>query len=125
MTKSSHAFVRFNNLMRAFNKGDPKNLSGKSIHPEAVAILAYVSSQNDHGLSPTITQVVQKLEFGTTPTVQRRVKELHKSGFIEIVGGNDKRHRLLNVTPEGDAYLNECSRLLKAALAECTAPCSC
>ena len=58
MNKSSQVFVRFLNLYRALNKGYTKP-GAMSIHQEAVAILVFVSAQNELAQYPTITKIVQ------------------------------------------------------------------
>ena len=124
MKKSSHTFVRFLNLFRALNNNyADKGVS--TIHQEAVAILAYVSEEHSNGRCTTITKVVQQIEFGTPPTIQRRLKELVALEFIVLCKGDDKRHRLLKVTEQGDAYLRDCSKLLGDVVRPCSCDCSC
>lgn len=125
MKKNSHAFVRFLNLFRALNKDCIEGSGYSQIHHEAVAILVFVSAENHCAVYPTITKVVQAIEFGTPPTIQRRLKELLTLGFVEFCEGEDKRHRLLRVTVKGDAYLNECSKLLERSLEPCVKDCKC
>lgn len=116
MKNSSQPFVRFINLFRILNKEIAKDNSQLAIHQEAVAILAFVFDQNEANVLPTITKVVQELEFGTPPTIQRRLGELFALDFLDVSEGQDKRHRLLKVTPSGEAYLSHCSKLLQMAL---------
>lgn len=124
MNKSSQVFVRFLNLYRALNKGYTKT-GAMGIHQEAIAILVFVSAQNELAQYPTITKIVQQMEFGTPPTIQRRLSELITLGFIEFCDGDDKRHRLLKVTVEGDAYLKACSKLMHDVVrpGSCDCPC--
>lgn len=125
MKKNSHSFVRFLNLFRALNSGvaDPSGAIG--IHQEAVAILAFIYAENERASYPTITKIVQKIEFGAPPTIQRRLKELQGLRFIEFCGGVDKRHKLIRVTEEGNDYLGLCSKLLEDALSPCVKNCAC
>lgn len=125
MKSSSHSFVRFFNLYRVLNKDVSSGIVGASIHQEAVAILAFVSLENEMSVYPTITKVVQQIDFGTPPTIQLRLKELFELGFLEISEGDDKRHRLLRVTVKGEAYLASCSELLKTALERSARGCGC
>lgn len=125
MKKSSHSFVRFLNLFRTLNNNFVDTAGVVGIHQEAVAILAFVSFENERADHPTITKIVQKIEFGTPPTIQRRLKELLALRFVEFCEGEDKRHRLLRVTPEGNAYLKACSKLLEDALEPCVRDGSC
>jgi hypothetical protein len=116
MIKSSHAFVRFLNLYRSLRQESETSDALKPQHPEAVAILAFVSAQNELGIATTATHIVQKNEFGTPPTIQRRMKELLDSRFIEFYEGSDKRQRLLRSTTSGENYLEKCSKLMFEAL---------
>lgn len=115
MSKSSRPFVRFLNLYRTMNENDHYR-QGKQMHPEAVAILAYVSSKEEIGQHTTISHVVKKNVFGAPPTVQRRIQELLDCKFIEFYAGTDKRHRLLKISTTGEKYLQDCSDLMQEAL---------
>lgn len=117
MSKSSHPFVRFLNLYRTMNECDHSH-QGKPLHPEAVAILAYISSNDESGKHTTISHIVKKNEFGAPPTVQRRIHELLGCKLIEFYTGIDRRHRLLRVSPAGEKYLQDCSDLMLEALAK-------
>lgn len=123
MKKSSHAFVRFLNLYRALNQTSSAEEPSRPQHPEAVAILAFISAQNELGFATTMTHIVQKIEFGTPPTIQRRMKELLDCQFIEFYEGSDKRQRLLRSTASGEDYLEYCSKLMSDALGGDECPC--
>jgi DNA-binding MarR family transcriptional regulator len=125
MKENSQSFVKFLNLFRALNKTYSENEGSLGIHQEAVAILSFVSSENERGVYPTITKVVQKNDFGTPPTIQRRLKELLQLGLVEFIDGSDRRHRLLKLTAQGNAYLQKCCELMKEALGPCACNCSC
>lgn len=124
MNNSSQVFVRFLNLFRALNKSYA-NADLVGIHQEAVAILVFVSAHNELAMYPTITKIVQQIEFGTPPTIKRRLNELIVLGFIEFCDGDDRRHRLLKVTTEGDAYLKACSKLMHDVVRPDTCDCPC
>lgn len=116
MKKSSHAYVRFLNVYRALNQEGATTECKRSIHHDAVAVLAFISAQNELGIPITFTHIVQKIEFGTPPTIQRRLKELLDCQFVAFSQGADKRQRLLKSTAEGERYLAECSQMMSEAL---------
>lgn len=118
MKKSSHPFVRFLNLYRALNQQPYSEESTKPLHAEAIAILAFISSQNELGCHTSITRVVQQNDFGAPPTIHRRIKELLELRFLAFYDGPDKRHRLLKSTQAGEAYLKSCTELMLAAIKE-------
>lgn len=112
MANQSLAFVRFMRLLEAL-KSESKHRG--VLHHDADLLLGFLYEESEAGRAVIMTSLVHQLRFGTPPTIQRRVKELIASGFVEIAGGDDKRHRCLKVTAVGDAYLKECSRLMSLA----------
>ena len=124
MSENSHPFVRFLSLYRALNKSySVSRADCFDFHQDAVAILAFVCSENQKLCYPTISRVVQQIEFGTPPTVQRRLNELLQHGLIEFCVGENKRHRHLKLTMAGKKYLDDCAKLMREVLGSCGCEC--
>lgn len=115
MEKKSHPFVRFLNLQRALTSD--QGVGNSVYHADAIAILAYVFGEAEAGRLVTVSSVVRQHDFGSAPTVIRRLGELHAAMLIEYRSGDDKRHKLLFPTNEGVVYLEKCSALMEQALA--------
>ncbi|MEM7734191.1 MAG: MarR family winged helix-turn-helix transcriptional regulator [Deinococcota bacterium] len=62
----------------------------------------------------TINDLSEFLVMDQT-TVTRNVNVLKKAGYIKVSPGNDKRTRLVSLTPEGSAIRNEAYPLWLAA----------
>ncbi|MGV1016839.1 MAG: hypothetical protein ACOYBW_05610 [Fluviibacter phosphoraccumulans] len=77
-------------------------------------VLAYMAVKEAEGQSVTITELVQSLQFGTGPTVQRRISLLLDRGLIKAVQRkSDARVKDLCLTPKAMKHLEERSSLLK------------
>ena len=80
-------------------------------------ILAYMSVKEAEGITVKITALVQSLQFGTGPTVHRKVTQLSNRRLIKIVTNkNDARAKDLLLTPAAQEYLKERSKLMKQCL---------
>ncbi|MGV0953835.1 MAG: hypothetical protein ACOYBQ_09630 [Fluviibacter sp.] len=80
-------------------------------------VLAYMAVHEADGLTLKITDLVQSLQFGTGPTVYRKVSTLVNRGLIHAVQNkNDARAKDLMLAPPGMAFLKERSQLLKKCL---------
>jgi hypothetical protein len=55
--------------------------------------------------------------LGSQPTINKRIKELVSWGLVGYQTGDDKRHKLLVLSPQGRAYLEKCSDLMIQAIA--------
>lgn len=71
-------------------------------------ILAFMSVKEESNQPVKITDLVQSLQFGTGPTVHRKVSVLSKRGLIQIsVSKTDGRAKNLVVTKAGNNLLKE------------------
>lgn len=112
MTKKSLAFVRFLNLKSLLTSS---RVGESVLHHDADELLCYIYEQNRAEKEVIMTHLVHQKIFGAPPTIQRRIKELLDSYYIETYNGHDKRLRCLRLTNAGVRYLEECSDLLCAA----------
>jgi hypothetical protein len=80
-------------------------------------ILAYMCVKEAEGTAVKITALVQSLQFGTGPTVHRKVTQLAKRGLIKIVTSkSDARAKDLSLTQAAQDFLKERSKLMKQCL---------
>lgn len=71
-------------------------------------ILAYISIKEESNHPVKITDLVQSLQFGTGPTVHRKVAVLAQRGLIEISASKtDGRAKNLVLTKTGNDLLKE------------------
>ncbi len=75
--KSKNPYVRLLNFMRISNNEDT-GFSG------CEEVMAYMHEASSNGKTVKITDLVQSLQFGTGPTVHRKVTELQERGMIEV-----------------------------------------
>lgn len=77
-------------------------------------VLAYISVKEAEGGCVKITDLVQSLQFGTGPTVYRKVTLLADRGLIKVVTSKtDGRAKDLVLASAGMDLLKDRSRLLK------------
>lgn len=77
-------------------------------------VLAFISVKEAEGQTVRITELIQSLQFGTGPTVQRKVSVLLDRGFIKMdKSKTDARVKDLYLTTKAREHLEERSRLLK------------
>lgn len=108
--KSKNAYVRLLNFMRSANNEDT-GFDG------CEEIMAYMHEANANGKSVKITNLVQCMQFGTGPTVHRKVIELQQRGLIEITRSpTDGRAKSLTLSEAGQRHLEQRSKSLKLLL---------
>ena len=108
--KSKNAYVRLLNFMRVSNNAE----SGFEGCEE---IMAYMHEANANGKPVKITDLVQSLQFGTGPTVHRKVVELQQRGLIDVARSTtDGRAKTLVLSDAGLKHLDQRSKSLKAIL---------
>ena len=108
--KSKNAYVRLLNFMRASNTAD-NGFDG------CEEVMAYMHECNANGKPVKITDLVQSLQFGTGPTVHRKVVELQNRGLIEVArSSTDGRAKTLVLSESGLKHLDQRSKSLKAVL---------
>ena len=112
MTQKSLPFVRFMRLREIF---ESESGGQKILHHDEDALLVYLYQAHAAGAVVSMTALMHQKRFGSSPTIQRRVKELLTAGLVETHGGVDKRQRCLRLTAQGLAYLEKCSEMLGLA----------
>jgi DNA-binding MarR family transcriptional regulator len=110
LMKSKNPYVRLLNFMRVSN-GTDSSFDG------CEEIMAYMHEASANGNPVKITDLVQSLQFGTGPTVHRKVVELQKRGLIEVMrSANDGRAKTLVLSDAGIKHLEHRSKSLKVVL---------
>lgn len=108
--KSKNSYVRLLNFMRVSNH----NESG---FEGCEDIMAYMHEAAANGKPVKITDLVQSLQFGTGPTVHRKVVSLQKLGLISVErSATDARAKSLVLSEAGLKHLDQRSKSLKAIL---------
>ena len=108
--KSKNYYVRLLNFMRVSNTTDA-GFEG------CEEVMAYMHEATASGMSVKITDLVQSLQFGTGPTVHRKVVELQERGLIEVArSATDGRAKTLVLSEAGVKHLEQRSKSLKAVL---------
>lgn len=108
--KSKNPYVRMLNFMRVSNSGD----SGFEGCEE---VMAYMHEASALGKNVKITDLVQSLQFGTGPTVHRKVVELQARGLISVArSATDGRAKSLVLSEAGTKHLEQRNKSLKAIL---------
>ena len=106
------AYARFIHSMTALKKelADP-DFEGCD------EILSYMAVRESEGKTVKITDLVQSLQFGTGPTVHRKVTTLAERGLIGIRHSEtDARAKNLSLTAAAMNHLKERTRMLKQSL---------
>lgn len=110
MMKSKNPYVRLLNFMRVSNNEDT-GFSG------CEEVMVYMHEANAIGKTVKITDLVQSLQFGTGPTVHRKVTELQERGMIEVKRSpTDGRAKALVLSDAGIKHLESRSKALKTVL---------
>ena len=105
-------FARFVYLLSTLKKDNP-DLEFEGCDE----ILAYMAVKDADSQPVKITDLVQSLQFGTGPTVHRKVSVLAERALIKIVKSRDDgRAKNLSLTASGLDFLKERSRLMKQCL---------
>lgn len=108
--KSKNPYVRMLNFMRASNN-DNQGFEG------CEEVMAYMHEAAANGKNVKITDLVQSLQFGTGPTVHRKVVELQARGLISVARSiTDGRAKSLILSESGLKHLEQRSKSLKAVL---------
>ena len=106
------AYARFIHTMTALRKelADPE-------FEGCDEILSHIAVRESEGKAVKITELVQSLQFGTGPTVHRKVTTLAERGLIGITQSKaDGRAKNLSLTAAAMNHLKERTRLLKQSL---------
>lgn len=82
-------------------------------------VLSFIYERAEQGVQTRITDLVQQLEFGTGPTVYKKVQDLHQQGMIDIAPcNNDMRAKYLSVTKAAKQQFSELSKSLNQLATE-------
>jgi DNA-binding MarR family transcriptional regulator len=80
--------------------------------PELDAVLCHILECNLAKVPVCSTDLVRLQRFGTLPTITARLASLVQEGLVKQVVSDDRRIKLLQVTPKGVASLEARDRLL-------------
>jgi len=104
-------FVQFTNAVHTFYASEPSGAA------EDDALMAWVQDHNQRSIPVRVTDLVRLERFGTLPTLNRRLKNMTARGLVEMVVGDDRRTRLIRVSPAGETMLDNRASLLREAAA--------
>lgn len=91
-----------------------KNTAGDTEFEGCDEVLAYLAIRDSEGKTVKITELVQSLQFGTGPTVHRKVTLLAERGLIKISQNKeDARAKDLSLAPAGLDHLKDRTKLMK------------
>lgn len=77
-------------------------------------LLAYLHEADCRNQMVSMNDLVYTRDFGTSPTIQRKVKALHSRGFVDLRRiETDKRARIVAITPKGITHLEDQSRFMQ------------
>ena len=80
-------------------------------------ILAYLSIKEESNQPVKVTDLVYSLQFGTGPTVHRKVSTLSERGFIKVsTSKTDGRAKNIMLTKAGEDLLKERTKLMASML---------
>lgn len=75
---------------------------------ELAFLLAFIDARSAQKQFARMTDLIQKLQFGTSPTVYRKVAKLETNGWISLrVSATDARAREMDITKQGQAWLRK------------------
>jgi DNA-binding MarR family transcriptional regulator len=94
-------YSRFLSLLQVLSKGSPAAALEKH-----AALLAFIYEESASGKTTRFTDLVQEINFGTGPTVLKKVNELKANGLITVKkSSDDSRVKLISLTREGVKHL--------------------
>lgn len=106
------AYARFVYTMTVLKKE-----AGDSDYDGCDEILSYMAVKEAEGLEVKITELVQSLQFGTGPTVHRKISILADRGLIKVIKSKtDARAKDLSLTAAAINHLKDRSKLLKQCI---------
>lgn len=80
-------------------------------------VLSYIYERDQQGIETRGTDLIQKLEFGTGPTVHKKILDLEDGGFIQVSASDtDGRAKCLSITDAGLVFMRDLDTTLKEAL---------
>ena len=98
---------------RVLNKIYDRHLQDMGLKCSQFTILRVI----DHLKQTTSLQLIDVMVIDQT-TLSRSLKPLIRDGLIEVTPGEDRRYKLLSLTPQGKKTLKQASRAWQAAQQE-------
>jgi hypothetical protein len=81
-------------------------------------VLAFVYEREQEGVTTKITDLVQSLEFGTGPTVYRKVQQLFSWDLVQLtISDCDMRVREISITEAGLDFMRKLDKTLNEVIA--------
>jgi DNA-binding MarR family transcriptional regulator len=103
-------YIRFLALAQEFNAENPTI-------ERCLPVLAYIASQQLANKSTKYSDLVNRLDYGTGPTVLKKVTTLIKGGYLSSSEApRDNRTKLLTVTESGFELLSHFGSFMEKAL---------
>lgn len=82
------------------------------------SMLVYIQQETASGAIVNATKLIQKICFGTGPTVNKKINELEFRGLIDVIPSlSDLRAKTIVITKQGESYLRESERGVLEAIA--------
>lgn len=112
---ASLPFARFVQLLKAIEQLPiPADLYNR-YHSQYDCILGKLCISSSKGRLLTVAELSNCPILGSQPTANKRLQELMKYGLIESQEGEDRRQKVLTITPLGHRYLEACSEAMAKA----------
>jgi DNA-binding MarR family transcriptional regulator len=111
-------FARFTQLMKAIDALPIPSKIYNQHRMEYDYILGQVSIAFSRGKALSVGDLTSCTVLGSQPTVNKRIQELIKYQLIEVQLCEDRRIKLLRISPAGERYLASCSDLMKKVISQ-------
>ena len=119
---TSLPFARFVQLLKAIEQLPiPEDLYNRH-RAQYDCILGKLCISSSKGRLLTVAELTNCPTLGSQPTANKRIQELVKFGLIESKEGEDRRQKVLKITPLGHRYLEACSEAMVKAIAKASVP---
>jgi hypothetical protein len=109
-------FARFVQLVKAIEKLPVPSEIFNRHRMQYDYILGKLCEGAAKGKQFTVAELSSCPILGSQPTANKRLQELISYGLIESKEGEDRRQRILSLTPDGHQYLEACSEAMKKAM---------
>jgi hypothetical protein len=114
---TSLAFARFVQLLKAIEQLPIPSGFHNRYRAQYDCILGKLCISSSIGRLLTVSELTNCPTLGSQPTANKRIQELMKFGLIESKEGEDRRQKVLTITPLGHRYLEACSEAMAKAIA--------
>lgn len=113
---TSLPFARFVQMMKAIEKLPvPTDIFNRH-RMQYDYIMGKLCVGTAKGKQLTVAELSSCPILGSQPTANKRLQELISYGLIESKEGDDRRQRILSLTPIGQQYLEACSEVMTKAM---------